>query len=250
MTLKDMARRAERMVRTNSPVILSGIGVSGTITTAYLAGKASFQAAFVIQAQENEIGAAEGKLERLKDNTKLVWRLYIPAGISGVVTVACIIGATRTGNRRTAAVTAAYSLSEKALSEYREKVVEQFGINQEQKIRDAIAEDKVGKDAPTSKEVLVIGSGDILCCELYTGRYFISSMELLRRAQNDINALLLNQDQATLSDFYYLLGLPQTDNAHYAGWESYKLLELEFSTVLTEDNRPCIAFSYNYIKPK
>ncbi len=241
MTLANAIDRAEKLVRRNSPAILTGFGVSGTLVTAYLAGVASYRAANDLMAQDKELDK--------KETVRLVWKHYIPAGISGAVTIGCIIGATGSANRRTAAAASAYTVTERAFSEYREKVVEQLGDNKEQKLRDELAQSHVSDNPPKNSEILVTGNGSVLCCELYTKRYFESDMETLRRAQNDINAKILQELYVPLSDFYYLVGLPTTTNASEIGWNSDKLMELEFSTVLTEDGRPCLSFEYNYVKP-
>lgn len=249
MSLNSLMSKAEKALKNNSPAILSAIGVSGTITTAYLASKASFKAAPIIYRHEAEAGTPEDLKERLVERTKIVWRLYIPAGISGGVTVFSIIAATRVGNRRTAAVTAAYSLSERAYSEYRDQVIEQFGESKDRTIRDKVAQKRLDENPPEETHVIVAGSGDVLCCELWTGRYFTSDMETIRRAQNDLNAILLSRDEATLSDFYHMIGLPNTVSASVYGWTSDKLLELEWSTAISTDKRPCMTFAYNYVKP-
>jgi hypothetical protein len=245
MNLSQVSNKVERTLTRNSPAILSALGVSGTLTTAYLAAKASFKAAAVIK----DGSAANTATQRFKEDAALVWKLYIPAGVSAAITVGCIVGATRVSVRRTAMVTAAYSLSERAFSEYREKVVEHIGEKKEQAVRDELAQEKINKNPVTSKEIIVIGSGTVLCCEMYTGRYFLSDMEKLRKEENNINAQLINQDEASLSDFYYGVGLPFTSFSGQMGWTSDKMLELEFTTVMSDDNRPCLAFNYNYINP-
>jgi hypothetical protein len=50
---------------------------------------------------------------------------------------------------------------------------------------------------------------------------------------------------ASLSDFYHLIGLPSTSFSDEVGWTSDKLLELEISTVLSEDERPCLSIGFN-----
>ncbi len=74
-------------------------------------------------------------------------------------------------------------------------------------------------------------------------------METLRKAQNDINSQVVNQAYVTLEEFYDLVGLPNTSNASNLGWDSDKLMALQFSTVLSEAGEPCLAFDYNYTKP-
>jgi hypothetical protein len=243
--MNEIVKKLERLARVNSPVILTAIGVSGTITTAYLTGRAAYESAFVILEKEHEL---ETGYLTTKEKTEYVWRLYIPATVSGVATIVCIIGATRIGARRAAALTAAYSLSDKAFAEYREKITESIGAKKEKALRDEIAQQQITQNPPT-KELIIAGSGSVLCCELFTGRYFHSDMETLRKAQNDINAKLVGHEYASLADFYYIVGLPYTSYCSDIGWTSDKLMSLDFSTVLSDDNRPCIAFDYNYTKP-
>lgn len=140
------------------------------------------------------------------------------------------------------------AIAERSFAEYRDKVVEEIGKNKEQKIRDTIAQEQGDKNPP-GKQIIITGGGNVLCCELYTMRYFRSDMESLRRAENKINSKINNELYVSLSEFYYILGLRPTCVSDEVGWNSDKLMELEFSTIMSEDNEPCIAFKYNYVKP-
>lgn len=234
----------------NSPVILTAIGVSGTVSTAYLAGKASYEAALVIRDEEAISGTADDRNRRIHERVGLVWKLYIPAGVSGGLTIAAIIAATTVSTRRTAAMAAAYSLSDKALTEYKDKVTEKLGEKKEVAVRDEIAQDRVRSQPPTNNELVMVGQGTVLCYELLTGRYFSSSMEVLKRAENAINAKLLRETYVPLGDFYYAIGVAETSRmSDDMGWDSNKLMELTFSSVLAEDGQPCLAIDYNYLKP-
>ncbi|MET0786300.1 MAG: DUF6353 family protein [Paenisporosarcina sp.] len=237
-----------RNIKANSPTILSVAAGIGTITTAFLVGKASFEAAEIIRAHEEQNAPAINQKERLKDRTRLVWKLYIPSAISTVSTVVCVIGANRTGARKTAAANAALVFTEGAYALYRDKVAEEFGPRKDQSVRDKVVADQIANNPAPSQEVLVTGPGNVLCCELFTMRYFACDMETLRRAQNELNSKLLKHDYATFDDFYYLIGLRQTSTSGNLGWTSDKLMELIFSTTLSDDNRPCITFEYNYTK--
>ncbi len=234
-------KQIEKLVSQNSSSILTALGISGGITTTVLAAKAGYKSALIIEAYEHEYGLIVTKREK----AELVWKYYIPTALSGGLSVASIIASTRISSRKTAAITAAYSLSEKAFLEYRDKVTETLGDKKEKKIRDEIAQDRVKTNPPSQ---VVIGSGPVLCCDLFTGRYFNSDMEALRKAQNDLNAYLMRHDRATISHFYDLIGLPHTSYSWDVGWTSDKLLELDFSTVLSEDKKPCLAFDFNYTK--
>jgi Family of unknown function (DUF6353) len=246
MNAANVAKRVEKLLRDNSPTILSALGVSGTLTTSYLAAKASFTASRVIDIDDQSRSTLTPTASK-KEKVKLVWKLYIPSAVSGVVTIGCIIGASKIGTKRTAAAYSLLTVSEKAFTEYKEKVVEQLGEKKEQAIRDQIAQDRVNKNPEGG--ILIVGPGNVLCMEMHTGRYFMSDMETLRKAVNTINAKMIHQMDASLSDFYYLVRLPQTSLSSMQGWNSDKMLELHFSTTLSEDGRPCIAFDYNYVIP-
>lgn len=238
MKLAELGGIVRSNIKANSPVILSVMAGLGTLGTAYLTGRASFQAAEILREHK--------EASSLKERTKLVWKCYIPAGISTVSTIVCIAGSNRLGTRKTIAAQTAFAVSERLYSDYRDKVIEEFGARKDQTIRDTIAAERVKKDPPPPQDILVTGPGNVLCCELFTGRYFASDMESLKKAQNELNARLLKHDYATLDDFYYLLNLGTTQYSGEMGWKSDKLMDMEFSTVLTEDGRPCLAFSYNY----
>lgn len=244
--LTQLSGAIGKEIKSHSSIILSVAAGVGVITTAYLTGVASYQAALVIKAKEDVDGTSSDRKQRVMDRTKLVWKLYIPAAISSVTTVGCIAGSNRIASKRAIAATTALAFTERAYSEYRDKVVEEFGVRKDQSIRDKVVADQI-KDNPAPTHI-ISGPGNVLCCELFTGRYFTSDMEKLRRSVNEINARLLKHDYATLSDLYYIIGLAQTSESSHIGWESPKLMEFIFSTTLSEDERPCITFEYNYTK--
>lgn len=246
MSIKTIVHKGTHTIKRNSPMIFSSTAIAGVASTAYLSGKASVQASDRIRTYERYDDYRNRK-EKLKAEAKLVWKLYIPTVASGAITIACIVGTTRVSNKRAAAAQAAFVITERAYSEYRNKVIEEYGARKDETIRDSIAEDRVKNNPPPA--VLISGPGNVLCCEMHTGRYFTSDMETLRKAQNDLNARLLGHDSCSLDDFYWLIGLPGTSTSGDLGWNSNKMMELEFSTVLTDDGRPCLAFAYNYVKP-
>lgn len=249
MTASVLIARVTKTVKAHSPEILTALGIAGVVSTAYLTGKASFEAARVIDREQYRLDHFE-KSHPLdnKEKVKLVWKLFIPAGASAVATVGCILGLKGVGSRRATAAATAYAIAERGFAEYRDKVVEQIGKGSEQKIRDGIAQDKVDL-RPASSEVIFMGSGHVLCCDLYTGRYFRSDMESLKKAENEINQRVYSDLYVMMSEFYDLIGLPHTSQSDYVGWDSDKAMELRFSAVVSDQGEPCLAFDYNYAKP-
>lgn len=241
MALRELTVASRKFVIDNSPLLLTTVGVVGTVTTAYLTGKASILA--YQDYLDYEYLADGGVSREIKPIVNLVWKRYIPPAITGSITIAAIVGANRIGTRRAAALAAAYSLSEKAWEEYKDQVVKQVGTNEARKIEDKTAQALADKSEAKSSEIIVM-SGDVICHEAYTGRYFASSNEELKKAQNDLNYRILNDGYASLSDFYDLVGLPHTALSEEVGWTSDKLFEIHFSTIMSDDGKPCISINY------
>jgi len=73
-------------------------------------------------------------------------------------------------------------------------------------------------------------------------------METLRKAVNTINAKLNHEMYAYLTDFYDLVGLKDNSVGQTLGWDSDKLLDITYDTVMSDGGIPCISIEYNYTK--
>lgn len=231
----------EKIIHDNSPTILTGVGVAGAVATAVLTGRASFKAAQILEEQATQVWQEPIPY---KDCVKMVWTLYIPPVVVGTTTIACIVMANRIGTRRAAALAAAYAISEKAMLEYKEKVVDRLGDFKERQIRDEVAQDQVSR-SPGNNSIVLVDSGDVLCYDTFSGRYFKSNVETIRRAENQLNHQVLNDNYASLTDWYNLLGLESTEFSDEVGWNLDKLLEINLSATLTQEDKPCLAISFN-----
>ena len=234
-----------KMPEISSTTVLTGMGVTGVVTTAYLTGRASFKAAELIRREEIVKTLPPDKLTN-KEKVKLVWPLYVAPVSVGCTTITAIVVANHTASKRIAALTVASGISERALTEYKAKVLEKLGEKKEMAIRDEVAQDRVA-NTPVNKEVLVIGAGDVLCFDLLTGRYFQSTVEKIRQAEIKINYEILNHMYASLSRFYDEIGIPPTPYSDTVGWNGLTdRFEVLFSTVMSPDNRPCIAVDFSH----
>lgn len=243
MNLSQILSRVGKWSSDNSPAILTGLAVTGTIATAYLTGKATVKAVEIMTDYEWRPDDLSTHESTPKEVIGLVWKEYLPAVCTGVFSIACMIGANRIGNRRAAAVAAAYAISERAFEEYRNKVIEKFGEKKETSVRDDVAQDRVTKNPPLLDYVYE-ETGSVLCCDLFTGRYFLSDMETIRRAENTINYQVNNNYYASLSDFYEQLGLEKTSMSDDFGWNSDRLLETKISTTITPSGKPCLTLDF------
>lgn len=247
MGFSEFTKRAQKLTIDNSPTILTVIGATGVIATAYLTGKAAFKAADVLREAEMR-GTSREKLFTLKEKINATWTLYIPAVAVGSVTIAAVVGANQIGSKRTAALAAAYSISQTAVEEYKSKVVERLGDRKAEQIDADLAQDRVNANPIGGREIIIAGNGEVDCYDMYSGRYFRSSAEEIKGAQNNLNYLVNNNMYASLNEFYDFLGLPRIDMGDEVGWTSDKLLDVKISSTLSDKMTPCLAIDF-YVKP-
>lgn len=230
------------MIR-KSPEILIGIGIAGMITTTVLAVKATPKAIVLIHEKEEELG-----VEKLTvgETVKTTWKCYIPAVATCAISTACIISSSTVHTKRNAAIAAAYELSQKALVDYKDAVIETIGEKKEQVVKEKIAENRLKEDPVSKKEVILTGKGSTLCYESLSGRYFESDMESIKSAVNVLNAQMLDDMYVSLNDFYDLIGLSYTDMGEKLGWSiDDGLVETSFSAKTTDDGQLCLVLDYS-----
>lgn len=243
-----------------SPEILLGIGIASGITATVLAVKATPKAMELLAEAEKENINRQIKEgvpgPEVKNGlpsaqvVKTVWKCYIPAAISGAASIACLLGSHSVNAKRNAALATAYKLSETALNEYREKVVEEIGEDKEKVIRDKVSQKHLDEKPVSKNEVIITGTGKQLCYDGISGRYFESDIQTIRAAVNKINETMVYEMYAALNDFYNEIGLSNTDMGDELGWNlDDGLLEISYGAMVADDGRPCITLDY-HIAPR
>lgn len=244
MALADLVKMAQKLVKDNSTAILTGVGVAGTISTAVLTGKATVKAVRLIDAEEHDAVLENDHELDLRDKVKMVWMLYVPPVATGALTITAIVMSNRLATKQATALAAAYSLAEKALTEYREKVIEKVGEAKEGDIRDSMVQARMNKNPVNSREIILAGTGEVLCFDVLSGRYFQSSIEEIKKAANEINFELANHMHASLSKFYDEIGLPATGFSDTVGFNLDNRVLLRFTADLSTDGRPAVAVDF------
>lgn len=246
--LATIAKDIRKFASKRSPEILTGIGIAGMITTTILAVRATPKALELIEEKKEEESVDEFSSFEV---VKVAWKPYIPAMVTCVASTACLIGASSVNTKRNAALATAYKLSETALSEYRDKVVETIGEKKERIVRDKVAEERVKKNPVSKNEVIVTGNGKTLCFDPISGRYFMCSIETIKRAENELNKQMLHDisGYVSLNEFYDELGLDHTSVGDDLGWNTDQLIDINFSSQLNDNGEPSVVLDY-LVAPK
>lgn len=235
-------KRVKKQVSDHKPEILTAIGIGCMLSSTVAGIKATPKALTLMEMKKAEL-----KVEELTpvETVKTTWKCYIPSVVTGVIGVGCLVSASTVNAKRTTALATAYKLSETALSEYKEKVIETIGEKKEKTVRDKVAKKKLEDNPVTTSQVIVTNTGDTLCYDLMCGRYFKSDIDKLKKAVNVINERMLRTGYISLNDFYEEVGLVGTDLGERLGWNTDDgLVELYFGSHLSEDGTPCLTVEF------
>ena len=239
--LTGVFQTIQKSVTKHSPEILMGLGIAGMLTTTVLAVKATPKALRLIEEKKKEEG-----VEKLSvgETVKTTYKCYLPAAGVALASTGCLIGSTSISVRRNAALATAYKIVETGYKEYKEQVIETLGEKKEEQIREAIVQKKIDENPVSKNQVIVLG-GDTLCYDVWSGRYFKSDIDKIKRAINELNRTMTYDNYVSLNDFYDLLGLETTKQGELLGWKLSKgLSELNPSSHLGEKDQPAYAIDF------
>lgn len=258
--VNQFVRNIRKRISRRSPEIWTGFGIAGMCATVVLAVKATPKALRLIEEEtasknarlvedtEEESENASKPAVKLTtiETIKVAWKPYVPAVVTGVFSISCLIGASSKYARRNAALAMACSVSETALSEFKEKAIETVGEKNVGEIQDRIMKDKVEADPVSKKEVIIVGKESTLCYDVFGGRYFKSDIETIRKAENRLNARMVNgENYVSLNDFYNELGLSNTEMGYTIGWRVDKgLIDVSPSYQAADNGDPCLAIGF------
>lgn len=243
MDISKLIETSKKKLSDNAPEIMIGFGLAGMLTSTIMAVKATPKAMAIIEEEEDYLNRELTKIEK----AKLVWKPYVPAALGYCASTALIIGANNVNSKRSAMFAGAYKLSEQTLATYRDKVIETIGEEKEREISDKVARDKVKEARQTSYHAneVIYGTGQCLCYDPISGRYFNSDMDKIRKVENDLNYRLMKENMISLNEFYTELGMECTDMGFKYGWNIDEgLIEVRFTSTITDDNKLCLVVTF------
>lgn len=234
-------------VSKHSPAILIGFAIVSGGTAIALAVKETPKALKRIEAKKQEY-----QVDKLSpwETVKVTWPCYIPSAIAFTFATGCAIGSQSIHVKRNAALAAAYKISETALVEYRDKVIETIGEKKEKTVRTKVAQEQIEKTPFNPHNVYPTGKGKTICFDPLSTRYFECDVDVIKAA-----AVKLNQEMQLsicstkcINDFYYAIGLEPTDPSvgDMLGWSTtYPIhLDIEYGPVSDDDSRACAIISH------
>lgn len=186
------------------------------IATTVTAIKATPKAIAKLEQAKQEKGEDLTKLEMVQVTAPA----YIPTVLIGAATITCMFGANALNKRQQASIMSAYALLDSSYKDYRKKVEDLYGEEVDTHIKKEVAKDKY-KEAD-----ITISKDKELFYDLFSERYFESTIEDVQRAEYRINRNLVMRDYAYLNEFYEEIGLDPIESGDRYGWSTAANMDL------------------------
>ena len=174
MSLLDISKS---FLKKNSSAILTCISVAGVISTAILTAKSTPKAISLLNEAKEEKGEELTALETVKT----VAPAYIPAAVSGISTIVCILGVNALNHRRQVNLMSAYALLEHSYKTYKKKAKELYGEDADLKITEEVAKEEYKEENFSSKmyeyDVAETNNEDVTFFDSAVCMYFMGKYE-------------------------------------------------------------------------
>ena len=210
----------------HSPLILTILGATSVVSTAFFAAKASMKATDILKKYDEKLKDEKDPdaIKNIKRNRAVdIGKLYLPAIINGALGIVCIIGAHKIHTSRQLALAATCALTEKKFEDYKESVEDFLDDNQNKEFKEKVANDKLNSEEFKSMDLTANLGGEVLYYDDVSNNKFYAPPEKLQEAINEFNAMRMAKplNEFTLSDFCDILGVPCGVLGTVVGWPAY-----------------------------
>ena len=239
--------RAVLVLGKHSPAILMGTGVVGVVGTVVLACRATLKVDEVLDEAAEKIEKIERGHNTLskekytdadykkdllivKVQTGIEFiKLYGPSVILGVVSIGLILKSHNILSKRNVALMAAYKAVQKSFSDYRNRVIEEFGVDKDRCLKNGLVRktlEVTNEDGTVSEKTTeTLDPNDISQYARFfdeastqwskTAEY---NMTFVKVQQSYANDLLKSRGHVFLNEVYDMLGLLRSQAGAVVGW--------------------------------
>lgn len=232
--ISRVAGRTGLITKKYTPEMLVVVGVTGVAVATVMACKATLKVEEKLEDIDRDIQEARKQVEeenasekevtkaKIRGGVKLA-KLYLPAVGLMTVSVGCIIGSHHILRKRNLALMAAYKALDTDFTNYRKRVIEDYGEEVDNELKTGIKQEKEeGSDESVSTMYDPNGISQY-------ARFFDESsdrwsktpeynMIFLKAQQNYANDLLHARGHVFLNEVYDMLGLERSQAGAVTGW--------------------------------
>jgi hypothetical protein len=223
-----------------SPQVLLGVGIAGMVGSTVLACRATLKVDVVLDEAKSKLDLAKhlehadySEKDRSRDISLIyfqsgvkVVRLYAPAIILGAASIYALRTSHGILTKRNLALTAAYSALEQGFEQYRNRVVEKYGEEEDRNLRYGTQKvEIVDPETKKKKTVTRVGPDDPSIYARFFDQYSTSwnkdpeyNLIFLKCQQNYANDLLKSRGHVFLNEVYDMVGVPRSKAGAVVGW--------------------------------
>lgn len=229
---RSIAKGIIRSANAHRPEILAASGVCGYLASLFVMYK---HAEPLREAIENK-------------DIKKIAKEAAPIVVTTTLSTMAIIGSVHEGNRRYAAMSAAYTLTDAAFTEYKESAKEILG-KKESKIDQNSAEKEIRNNPVDNSTIIDTGKGKTLFYERLNGRYFYSDINYIKSTVADMNQqefVVDKKNVVRVRAFEEALGLEPSETSNTYAWhKDYGWIDVTMTFHKSAaDGTPIIALTY------
>ena len=241
-------------IKKHSPEILLVTGITGVVTSAVMACKATTKVDTIIEESKKSIdtiheGMEAGNIcdveyteEDGKKDLAIVYiqtgvkfaKLYGPSVLLGLTSIGCILASNNIIHKRNVALSAAYTAIDRSFKSYRSRVIERFGESMDrelryniktQEVKETVVDEETGKKKTVKSTVSVVDPNTYSDYARFFDEYCAGwtkdaeyNLMFLRQQQNYANELLKSRGHLFLNEVYDMLGIDRTKAGNIVGW--------------------------------
>lgn len=215
--------KAFKFINNHSSDILTGLSISGLITTAILVAKESPKVKKILEEED------KNKLDLARETLPII----IPSLITGSMTILCMLSANVLNKRKQASLASAYALINTYYNDYKGKLKEIYGEEAHDKIVKSIAVEKA-KNVPIYTQGMISSTNldfdepdsnfddcsdeKRLFYDAFSKRYFESTVSKVLQAEYHLNRNFCLSGCVPANEFYEFLGLELLECGDKIGW--------------------------------
>lgn len=221
----------------------TGAAIGLVPITMILSGECRLRADDILAEEEqHRYDAGNDEPLTFMEKAKLTWHCYILPVLAGGATVFLFLWSHKKQGEKLLALATAYSLTDSAFKEYRNKVEELYGKSKEQKVLHEIHQDKTNEMTLLDSDILAVNHGDVLCVDGWTGVKFYSTAQKIKDAVGQVNAEMIDDMYANINSLYEWLNVPPCKMGQELGWNvlADKQIRLELDTTLDKEGIPTL----------
>lgn len=224
MNIGQAASKALAQLRRAAPTILSIGAVAGVIGTVVVTSKAAPEALLQVEADSGVKHDGDPHAYTKREAIMSAWPYYIPVIAVGGATIACILCSNSISRKQQASLAAAYLALSSSYKDYKNRVIELFGEEDEELVRTSLAKDyyEKYKYVPDEDKELFYFEGIVSSENTFIDGYFQSTQSEVQNAFYHFNRNFVLKGYGTLNELLKFLHLEPVEYGDAIGW-SYDL---------------------------